>query len=156
MSHTVRRLFLFDSLRAANSALMLGIVSQYFPIYFGIPKNNSYTLAICALFLTIFSGTSFLIRPNRWRIDLWVIEGLHIFSAPVRVTSVSWFASSRRAAYLFSSFSRDLRVPIRELSQGSMFPDYRSRDILVTIRALRHRGFAYVRGTLRQVLQIVY
>jgi hypothetical protein len=37
-----------------------------------------------------------------------------------------------------------------------MFPDFRSRDLRVTIRALRPRGYAYVRETCRLRLLIQY
>ena len=94
MSKQVRRLFLVDSLGAANSTLMLGVVLPYFSVYIGMPGHVLYSLAACALFFTFFSGTCFFINPPGWRLALQIIAALNISYCLASISLVYAFWNS--------------------------------------------------------------
>jgi len=68
-----RRLFLFDSLGAALTAGLLGLVLANFESFFGMPKTVLYWLTLFALVLSVFSFLSYLYGRRRWKILLLMI-----------------------------------------------------------------------------------
>ncbi len=62
-----KHLFLFDSLGALVSAVLLGLVLANFESTFGMPQATVYMLAIIPIPFFFYSLFCFLLYPENWR-----------------------------------------------------------------------------------------
>ena len=62
-----KQLFLIDSIGAVVSAFSLGVILVQFEIYFGMPSDILYILAIIPCFFAVYSFLCYWRFPENWQ-----------------------------------------------------------------------------------------
>lgn len=68
-----RKVFLIDSIGAIVSAVSLGVILVQFKIYFGMPIDVLYILALIPCFFAIYSFFCYWKFPESWRLFMIAI-----------------------------------------------------------------------------------
>lgn len=86
-----RTLFLVDSLGAALTAFILGIVLIKFEYIFGMPKNALYFLSAIACVFAVYSFFCFLIIKENWQLFLKIIAFANLLYCIISLSFVIYF-----------------------------------------------------------------
>lgn len=73
MQLTPKKIFLIDSLGAAITALMIGVVLVQFQAHIGMPTPILYRLAWVAMGLALYSGLCYYLMPHKWQILMKIV-----------------------------------------------------------------------------------
>lgn len=73
-----RKLFLIDSVGAAVTALLTGVMLAQFESFFGVPAQTLYLLSIAPVLYAVYSLICYLRFPSSWRMLMRIIASANL------------------------------------------------------------------------------